>query len=1188
MRFAPEKSLDINSLIPEIGDGMSAAKSTTTYGYDAAGNKTSVAVNAGTNDTGSVTATRTNSSTYSSNFRFLASSTDAAGKVSQYFYNGVAATSFTPALITSIKVVDPNNQSSTTNFDAFGVSTSSSVKGALSGDTEVTGTVSRSFCSGCDSLFPDVYIKVVTSSVTGAEQQQFIDKYGREVGSKTKLPVSGAYSVTRKTYDAQGRLYQSFEPETNAVSSYKSTASYDTLGRLNQTTAANGGVHKVSYSGYSTTYTDALNKTRTVLSNYLGQEQSVTDHNGTVLSYSYNAYGDLLTASSGSITRVSNSYDAYGRKTAMTDVDKGSWSYKTNGFGELVSQTSAIPQTTVFEYNTLGQMTRRYDPSGTVCWSYGSSAAAYNVNQLTAVTQWSASNTACGSASAIYSESYLYNSKALVSSKTITTGGVSYTTSSTYDSYGRPYELTYPTVGSISGPKIRTEYSNGAAYKTTDYSSGSAGVVYHLTTTVNARGQSTGVSYGDKVVATYTYDDATGWLKGSSVNYAPTGATIQLYNYGFDSVGNVTSRSISYGVGSSANLTETFGYDNLHRVTSRTVNTALNLSGNLAMTESYGYDANGNLTNKTNVGYYQYNVSGKPNRLAGVWTGSGFTGTKTYSFTYDTNGNVTNDGKRSFTYTAFEKPSVVTQGTETTSFEYGPNRELIKRIDVRSTGTTSTLMLDGYEQVTLPSGVVEHKYNVGNAIITKRSNGANDTYYLHKDQQGSTTAITNAAGTTVQQFLYDPWGKQYLVNNSLLTYTSPATSQGYTGHEMVNDFEVIHMGGRTYNPTLGRFMQADPFIQSPTNLQSYNRYSYVLNNPMSYTDPSGYFFKKLGKLIKDNWRTLASIAVGYVTFGLGTGIWSLAEMGSLTFGPAVGWGAAAGAASGFVSTGSLRGALSGAISGAAFGAIGASGLGGVESFAVSGLTGGILSDVQGGKFGHGFVSAGIGAAAGGRFGQNPYAQVIGAAVVGGTISAVTGGKFANGAVGAAFAATLSEIGAASSEGTAGDSAPTLKKGDSRGLTDGEISLVNEEFGEGTIDTSKVRIHRKKAYIFHRKSDAMAPDGGIYFHPDGDLYMDDFSRGNIDSQGLFIHEMAHVYQVQSSGKTLWGVAGIMNSYEVGASDIISGRKWNTFNIEQQAQIVKYHFWSRNGAYPPSWNGIRPSIEHYQNVLPYMKQ
>ena len=265
------------------------------------------------------------------------------------------------------------------------------------------------------------------------------------MGSKTKLPVSGLYSVSRKTYDNQGRPYQVFEPATDAVSSYSSTVTYDALGRAIQTTMANGGVSTVDYNGYTTTNTDALLKTKSSQSNYLGQTVSTTDHNGSVLSFSYNAYGDLLTASFAGVTRVSNSYDAYGRKTAMTDVDKGSWSYVTNGFGELISQTNAKSETTNFEYNKAGQMTRRYDPSGTVCWSYGITAASYNVNQLIGVKQWTASNTACTStATPIYSESYLYNSKALVSSKTITTGGASYTTTSTYDSYGRPYELTYP------------------------------------------------------------------------------------------------------------------------------------------------------------------------------------------------------------------------------------------------------------------------------------------------------------------------------------------------------------------------------------------------------------------------------------------------------------------------------------------------------------------------------------------------------------------------------------------------------------------------------------------------------------------------------------------------------------------------------------------------------------------------
>ena len=130
--------------------------------------------------------------------------------------------------------------------------------------------MTKSFCNSCETLFPDAAIKVVTSSVTGAEQQQFIDKYGREVDSKTKLPVSGAYSVSRKTYDNQGRPSQVFEPATGAVSSYYSTVTYDALGRAIQTTMANGGVSKVDYSGYTTTNTDALLKTKSSTANYLG------------------------------------------------------------------------------------------------------------------------------------------------------------------------------------------------------------------------------------------------------------------------------------------------------------------------------------------------------------------------------------------------------------------------------------------------------------------------------------------------------------------------------------------------------------------------------------------------------------------------------------------------------------------------------------------------------------------------------------------------------------------------------------------------------------------------------------------------------------------------------------------------------------------------------------------------------
>lgn len=244
---------------------------------------------------------------------------------------------------------------------------------------------------------------------------------------------------------------------------------------------------------------------------------------------------------------------------------------------------------------------------------------------------------------------------------------------------------------------------------------------------------------------------------------------------------------------------------------------------------------------------------------------------------------------------------------------------------------------------------------------------------------------------------------------------------------MLNGLNFIHMNGRIYDPTLGRFLQADPHIQAPTNSQSYNRYSYVLNNPMSYTDPSGYFFKKLGKFVKKYWRVIAAAVVTYFTAGAASGwatSWAAGAFGAGTTAAAVAGGALtgaiAGAAGGLVATGSLKGALIGAFSGAVFGGIGGGfnadsgffakgGAGHIGSHAVAG---GVMSDLQGGKFGHGFLSAGLtkGLNVNGMIDSagSAYdaARIAVAAVIGGTISKVTGGKFGNGAVTAGFAQML--------------------------------------------------------------------------------------------------------------------------------------------------------------------------------------
>ncbi|WP_235357454.1 RHS repeat-associated core domain-containing protein [Arsukibacterium sp. MJ3] len=224
------------------------------------------------------------------------------------------------------------------------------------------------------------------------------------------------------------------------------------------------------------------------------------------------------------------------------------------------------------------------------------------------------------------------------------------------------------------------------------------------------------------------------------------------------------------------------------------------------------------------------------------------------------------------------------------------------------------------------------------------------------------------------------------------------------------------MGGRTYNPNLGRFMQADPIVQAPGNLQNYNRYSYVLNNPMSFTDPSGYFFKAVGKFVKRYWKPLVAAIATVITYGAASSwvagwgaTWGAAATASSAATLTWAGGAAAGAMAGFVggavATGSLRGAANGAFSGAVFGGIGSAGWGSEATLGAHALSGGVISDLQGGNFGHGFWTAGVmkgvglvnTPGAGASIGQITSRTTL-QAMVGGTISRVTGGKFANGAI----------------------------------------------------------------------------------------------------------------------------------------------------------------------------------------------
>jgi RHS repeat-associated protein len=95
----------------------------------------------------------------------------------------------------------------------------------------------------------------------------------------------------------------------------------------------------------------------------------------------------------------------------------------------------------------------------------------------------------------------------------------------------------------------------------------------------------------------------------------------------------------------------------------------------------------------------------------------------------------------------------------------------------------------------------------------------------------------------LERLSYDVWGQRRNANgtdDASYALKGNQDRTGYTGQEHLDELDLVHMNGRVYDPIIGRFTSADPNIPDPTNHQSFNRYSYVLNNPLNYTDPSGF------------------------------------------------------------------------------------------------------------------------------------------------------------------------------------------------------------------------------------------------------------------------------------------------------------------------------------------------------------
>ena len=874
------------------------------------------------------------------------------------------------------------------------------------------------FSSSTSSCPAGTSYKVTEYLAGGGTSSVCFDSLARET-RKLTLGFDGTWDAQDTNYDNKGRTLHKSEPyDLASGATYWSSLEYDLFDRVTKTTMPDGSWSDAVHAGFdTTTIISHENQTRTEKRNALGEVKEAVDNlNGSAI-FTFDNLGNLATSTDPAGNVTTTAHNVLGQKKSMrvphSDPTKGFWSYDYNHFGEMAKQTNGNGHTSEMTYDGLGRLKTRLDkfadgdPEADTTWTYDT--APNGLGQLDSVLDSEAG----------YARAVLYDALGRVDEVISNFDAGVYYEKTTYDEYGRVYQVFDAAGnGQFEDHGTQNKYGNyGHLQEVADAVELASvpRVVYRQVVSMNARGQITkerlGVDKNDTaaVESEFFYYADTGRMKDIEARDS-NGTFVQDLYYEWNDAGSLTKRQDTYHGGSNPNtLTEIFGYDGLNRLTSHGEQGQAGLS--------VSYDAIGNIITKMGVqGTYAYGNNAGPNAVTSA-NGS--------VYSYDDNGNNISGGGRSLNYSTFDKPTSITKGGYSVSFAYNVDRARYRRIDEGSGGTTTTRYVGSVEIIERPDGTQERKrYIAGIAVETGYYNTggwetSRETRYTLKDHLGSLDVIVDESGAIDQKLSFGPWGqrrdasnwKELDTSSQLIdlgpTFDVGTTTRGFTGHEMIDTVGIVHMNGRIYDPFLGRFLQSDNYVQDSNNTQSHNRYSYVWNNPLNATDPSGEFvFSLFAIAIAAGVESIKWYAVSALFAVAGTldALIAGADISdAFLTGIISGLSAAAFAGVGSVLSDKLVGTF----------AAGLSEVGFAVKVLAHGAIGGLTSVLQGGKFGHGFASAAFTAGATsfnnsqhiGKSGFSWRRVAIGAAI-GGSASKLSGGKFANGAITGAFSQAL--------------------------------------------------------------------------------------------------------------------------------------------------------------------------------------
>lgn len=736
------------------------------------------------------------------------------------------------------------------------------------------------------------------SSASTADVLTTVDSLGRkELVQRRQGPSSSTFDTVQYTYDANGRLKSVTQPcATSAGSGCSGATTTTTYDALNRTeTVQDGGLGTVTYN-YSNNDvlqdigpapTGENDKKKQLEYDGIGRLSSVceltsgtgsgscaqnTTQTGFYTTYAYDPLGDLTSvtqnaqAASGSRQNRTYAFDDLGRMTSEQNPETGSgaitYTYDTadstcssySSLGDLVEKKDAMGNYTCPNYDSLHRQTLRTYPSGPYGTATPSKCFVYDAATV--------NSTAMTNAKGRLAEAYTTNSASCTGSGKIVDEGFSYSPrgessdvwEQTPDSGGWYHvNATYWASGTLDTLNGGTSPLPGLPAITYGGSAGSGldgegritqvaastgqnplinSVTYTNTGTTQPIGSLASVVYGSTTTGTgdsdsYNYDVTTGRMTGYTF-YMGTTPLSQAAVLTWNKNSTLQQLQITDQINTGNTQTCAFGYDDLARIASANCGTP--------WSQTFGFDPFGNLSKTGSASflptYTGTSGAGSPTNQYYQISG-GPTGTSNY---YDTNGNLKYDITHSYSwdadgemlsvdgstitliYDALDRMAEQTRGSSHSEIVYGPTGAKLALMNGQS-------LLWGF--VGLPGG--------GTAVY----NNGGLAFYRHADHLGSSRLATTTSRTKYFDVAYAPYGEEYNGSGTTdLSFTdkNQDTVQGGWSNNLY-DFPA-----REYRTGHGRWTRPDPAglaAVNPGDPQTWNLYSYVRNNPLSGTDPTG-------------------------------------------------------------------------------------------------------------------------------------------------------------------------------------------------------------------------------------------------------------------------------------------------------------------------------------------------------------